>query len=188
MPEIIEDFPVPGKLRPAVRSEAPQREEVEERAAGEQDDQQDREQKSRYRKSNNDHGRGPGVEPGAVHDSLANAERDRDQIGQERHPDPERHRDRQLLLDQLQHADIAKIALAEIEPREIPYHQREAFRRRLVADELLFPNPGASPAAPRYFERPAPADAPTGARAPKSPPDEPEIRDEPPVSAPLSCA
>ena len=46
---------------------------------------------------------------------LADAERDRDQVGQQRHPEAERDRDRQLLLDQLQHADVAEIALAEIE-------------------------------------------------------------------------
>src|SRR3981189_388101 len=57
---------------------------------------------------------------------------------QQREPETERQRNRQLLLDQLQHADIAEIALAEIEPREIPQHQREAFRRRLVEAELLF--------------------------------------------------
>jgi hypothetical protein len=125
-------------LRPAVRGQAAQWEEVEERATGEQDDQQDREQKPRYRKADNDRSRGPGVEPGAVQYRLANAERYRNQIGQKRHPDPERHRDRQFFLDQLQHADIAEIALAEIEPREIPQHQREAFRRRLVEAELLF--------------------------------------------------
>ena len=49
---------------------------------------------------------------------------------------PERHRDRQLLLDQLDHADVAEIALAEIEAREIPHHQRETLRRRLVEAEL----------------------------------------------------
>ena len=47
---------------------------------------------------------------------------------------------------------------------------------------------GSSPCAPRYFEPTASADAPTWPRAPKSPPDEPEIRELPPVSAPLSCA
>ena len=138
VPEIVEDFPVPGKLRPAVRSQPAQREDIEERAAGEQDDQQDREQKSRYRESDDDHRRGPGIELRAVLHRLADAERYRDQIGQQRHPDPERHRDRQLLLDQLQHADVAEIALAEIEPRKIPHHQRKAFRRRLVEAELLF--------------------------------------------------
>src|SRR4029077_85439 len=49
-----------------------------------------------------------------------------------------RHGNRQLLLDQLQHADVTEIALAEIEPREIPYHQREAFGRWLVEAELFF--------------------------------------------------
>ena len=138
MPEIIDDLPVPGEVRPAVGGQAAQREDVEERAAGEQDDQKDGEQEAGNRKSDNNDGRGPGVEPGSVHHSLADAERDRDQIGQERHPDAERHRDRQLLLDQLQHADVAEIAFAEVEAREIPQHQRETFRRRLVEAELLF--------------------------------------------------
>ena len=138
VPEIIDDLPVPGKLRPAVRGQPAQRKDVEERAAGEQDDQQDREQEARDRKADDDYRRGPGIELRAVLHRLADAERNRDQIGQQRHPDAERHRDRQLLLDQLQHADIAKIALAEIEAREIPHHQREALRRRLVEAELLF--------------------------------------------------
>src|SRR4029453_11838440 len=54
------------------------------------------------------------------------------------HPGAERHRDRQVLLDQLEHADVAEIALAEIEAREIPHHQRKTLRRRLVEAELHF--------------------------------------------------
>ena len=137
VPEIVDDLPVPGELRPAVRGQAAQREHVEERAAGEQDDQQDREQESGDRKADDDHRRGPGIEARAVLHRLADAERDRDQVGQKRHPDAERHRDRQLLLDQLDHADVAEIALAEIEAGKIPHHQRKALRRRLVEAELL---------------------------------------------------
>ncbi len=70
-------------------------------------------------------------------DRLADAERDRNQIGEQRHPDAERHRDRQLLLDQLQHAGVAEKALAEIEGGEIPQHQAEALIGRLVEAELL---------------------------------------------------
>ena len=51
VPEIVDDLPVPGKLRPAVRGQPAQREDVEERAAGEQDDQQDREQEARESQS-----------------------------------------------------------------------------------------------------------------------------------------
>ena len=47
---------------------------------------------------------------------------------------------------------------------------------------------GSSPCAPRYLELTASAEAPTWLRAPKSPPEEPEIRELAPVSAPLSCA
>src|SRR5262249_16228906 len=38
----------------------------------------------------------------------------------------------------LDHADVAEIALAEIEASEIPHHQRETLGRRLVEAELLF--------------------------------------------------
>ena len=110
---------------------------IEERAAGEQDDEQDRDQEARQRIADDDHGRGPGVEPLAVVDRLADAERDRDQVGDERHPDAERHRDRQLLLDQVDHPRVAEIALAEVERRIVPEHQQEALVRRLVEAELL---------------------------------------------------
>jgi len=56
----------------------------------------------------------------------------------ERHPDAERDRDRQLLLDQLQHADVAEIAFPEIEADVVPQHQAEALIGRLVEAELLF--------------------------------------------------
>ena len=48
---------------------------------------------------------------------------------------------------------------------------------------------GSSPCAPRYFELTASAEAPAcGVRPAKSPLEEPEMREEPPVSAPESCA
>src|SRR5207244_8787875 len=81
--------------------------------------------------------RGPYVELRAVLDRLANAERDRNQIGQEREPDAERDRDRQLLLDELENGGVAKIALAEVEARIIPQHDEEALVGRLVEAELL---------------------------------------------------
>ena len=138
MPEIIEDLLPPGKLRPAVGGQSAQREDVEERAAGEQDDEQDREQKSGNGVADDDDAGGPHVELRAVAHRLADAERDRDQIAQERHPDAERDRDRQLLLDELQHADVAEIALAEIEAHIVPEHDEEALVGRLVETELLF--------------------------------------------------
>src|SRR4029077_1231991 len=69
---------------------------------------------------------------------LFDAERDRDQIGQQRHPDAKRDRHRQLLLDQLQHTDVAEITLAEIEADVVPQHDSEALIGRLVEAELLF--------------------------------------------------
>ena len=139
MPEIVDDLRrTTAVARPILRDQSAQREPVEERAAGKQNDQQDREQEAGNGVADDDHARGPHVEARAVVDRLADAERDRDQIGEQRHPDAERDRHRQLLLDQLQHADVAEIALAEIEADVIPQHDAEALVGRLVEAELLF--------------------------------------------------
>ena len=53
------------------------------------------------------------------------------------HPEPERDRHRQLLLDQLKHADIAEVALAEIKQQVVLQHQEEALVGGLVEAELL---------------------------------------------------
>ena len=58
-------------------------------------------------------------------------------VGEERHPQAERDRHRHLLADQLEDADVAEIALAEIEAGIVPQHQAEALERRLVEAELL---------------------------------------------------
>ena len=79
----------------------------------------------------------------------------RDQVGQQRHPQPERDRDRQLFLDQLQHRHLAIETLAEIEAGVVPEHQEKALVRRLVEAELLLQllmNSWSRPWAPRYFE------------------------------------
>src|SRR6201987_3294948 len=137
MPEVIEDFLPPWQLRPGVRYQTAQRKELEERAARKQDDEQDREQKTRNGIADDDDAGRPDVEWRAVIHRLANAKRNREQIAQQRHPDSERDRNRQLLLDQLQHADVAEIALAEVEAHIIPQHDEEALIGRLVEAELL---------------------------------------------------
>ena len=138
VPKIIEGLLPPRQCRPVLGRQPAQRKPGKERAAGEQDDQQNCEQKTGNRIADDDHARGPHVERRAVGHRLTNPERDRDRVGQQQQPDAERDRHRQLLLDQLQHAHVAEIALAEIEPQIVPQHQREAFMRRLVEAELLF--------------------------------------------------
>src|SRR5262249_36290562 len=137
MAEIVDDLSGNRQLRPIVGGQSAQREDIEERAAGEQNDEQNGEQESRDRVADDDHARSARVELRAVLDRLADAERDRDQVGQERQPDAERNRDRQLLLDELKNGGVAKIALAEIEPRVVPQHQEKALVGRLVEAELL---------------------------------------------------
>ncbi len=70
--------------------------------------------------------------------ALADAERDRDAVADEHHPEAERDRDRHLLLDEVQHRDVAEIAAPEIEAGIVPQHQAEALIGRLVEAELLF--------------------------------------------------
>src|ERR1700731_137025 len=73
----------------------------------------------------------------AVVHSLADTERDRNEIRQQGEPDTQRHRDRQLLLDELENSRVTKIALAKIESAVVPQHQEEALIGRLIEAKLL---------------------------------------------------
>ncbi|MNE71376.1 hypothetical protein D3C80_1672460 [compost metagenome] len=86
VPEIIADLSPYRHLRKVRRGETTKWEPVEERTTGKQHDQQDGEQEARNSIADNDDGAGPCVEAGAFLDRLANAKRDRDQIGQEGEP------------------------------------------------------------------------------------------------------
>src|SRR5712692_1575404 len=59
VPEVVENFLPPWQLRPVLREQAAQWENVEERAAGEQDDQQDREQEAGDGVADDDDARSP---------------------------------------------------------------------------------------------------------------------------------
>ena len=137
VPEIVGDLQIPGQLRPILRDEPAQREDLEERPAGEQHDHEHGEQKSRDGVSDDDHRAGRHVEAGAVAHRLADAERNRDGVGEQRHPQPERDRHRQFLADEVEHAGVAEIALAEIEAEIVPQQQAEALIGGLVEAELL---------------------------------------------------
>ena len=138
MPEIVQDPVPPVQLRPIAGDEPAQREPLEVAAPGEQDDQEHGEQEARHRIADRDHGAGPQVEAAPVADRLANAQRDRDQIGDQRRPQAQGDRDRQLLDDQVGDRPALEEALAEIERGEAAQHVEEADIGRLVeAVELL---------------------------------------------------
>src|SRR5262245_31169497 len=138
VPEIVEDFLPPWQLRPALRHQSAQRKPIEERAPGEQDDQQNCEKEPGNGVADDNDARGPDVETGAVTYGLSDAKRNRNQICKQRHPDSERHRYGQFLLDQLHHADVAEVAFSEVEAHVVPDHQRKTLIGRLVETELLF--------------------------------------------------
>src|SRR6516165_10020077 len=132
MPEIIQDLAHYRQLCPIVGRKPAQWKNVEERAAGKQDDEKNSDQKARDRIPYGDGGRGPNVEMRPILHRLADAERNRDQIGQQRQPQPKRYGNREFLLDELENGGIAKITLAELKARVIPQHQQEALVRRLI--------------------------------------------------------
>src|SRR5690606_8365437 len=88
--------------------------------------------------ADDDEAAGPYVESRAVLNRLAYAERDRDQIGDQRDPQAERNRHRHLFEDEVDDRNVAEEALAEVEAGIVPQHPEEAFQRRLVEAELLF--------------------------------------------------
>src|SRR5207249_4685467 len=107
-------------------------------AAGEQHDQQYGEEKTRHRIADDDDRAGPHVEPAAVAHRFSDTERDRYQVGDQGGPQPDRDRDRQFVLDQIDDLAVAEEAGAEIEGDVVADHQQKALERRLVEAILLF--------------------------------------------------
>ena len=103
MPEVVGDFLVPRQGAEIGGDEPPQREEIKITAPGKKDDQQNGEQKRRDGIADNDERAAPDIEPAAVVHRFADPKRYRDQIDDQRTPQPERDRNRQALLDQRQH-------------------------------------------------------------------------------------
>lgn len=107
-------------------------EEVEIAAAGKNHDQQDGEQKGRDRIANDNQCTAPDIKAAAVADRFADAQRNGDQIDNQRAPQPEAHRDRQAVFNQLQHGGAAKQAVAEIKAQIIAQHLQIAFVQRFI--------------------------------------------------------
>jgi hypothetical protein len=81
VPEVIGDLPDQRHVLPPVGHQPPQREDLQIPPAREQHEQQDREQEPRDRVGHDDQARGEGVEARAVAHRLADAQRDRHEIG-----------------------------------------------------------------------------------------------------------
>ena len=132
VPEIVEHLVDQAELAPVVGHQPAQREQLEVAAAGEQHDQQQREQEARDGVQHDQGGRGRDVEARAVAHRLGDAERDRDEVDEQRGPQAERDRHRHLLQHQVDHALVAEEALAEIEDEVVLHHDEEALVDRLV--------------------------------------------------------
>src|SRR5260221_7027072 len=128
----------PGKARPIVRRDTAEGKPKEIAACGEEDDGQDGEKKTGNGVTEDDDGARPNIKAAAVAHRFANAERDRDEIADERRPQAQRDRNRQLLPDEAHHRRVAVEARAEIKGEVVADHDPEALGRRLVeAIELV---------------------------------------------------
>jgi hypothetical protein len=78
------------------------------------------------------------IEAAAVAHRLANAQRDRHQVGDQRGPQAERNGHRHFFQDQVGDGGAAKEAVAEVQPRVALEHQPQAFRCGLVEAVLFF--------------------------------------------------
>ncbi len=136
VPEIIDHLFVPGQVGEVLRHQAAQRENLPVRPARKEHDQQHREQEGRDGIADDDDGRGPDVEARTVRHRLADAQRNRDQIGDQECPDAERDRHRHLVEHQADHGLVAEIALPEIEHQIVADHLQEPFMQWLVEAEL----------------------------------------------------
>ena len=132
MPQVVGDLRRPREGVEVAGHQAAQREPVQVAAAGEQYNHQDGEQESRNGVADDDQRAAPGIERAAVVDGLADAERDRHQVDDQRAPKAQRDGDRQALADQLHHRSAAKQAVAEVEAHIVPQHGEVAFVQRFV--------------------------------------------------------
>ena len=138
MPQVVRRLRQQRHLLPAGRGQAAQRKPVEKAPAREQHDEQDGEQEPRDRVADDHHPRRPDVETRPVAYRLGDAERDRDEVHEQRGPQPERDRDRHLLEHQIHDGPVLEEALAEVEADVAPQHPEEALVRRPVEAELPF--------------------------------------------------
>jgi hypothetical protein len=67
-----------------------------------------REQEAGHRVGDDDQAGCPDIEAGTVRDRLLDAQRDRDDVGQQQDPHAERDRNRHFLDDQVDHVDVRK--------------------------------------------------------------------------------
>src|SRR5262249_32135150 len=115
------------ELRPVERSEAPKGEPLDERAAREQHEQHDAHHEARDRVAEQHDERRDGIEARAGAHRLCDAERQRDEIDQEKRPHPEADRHRQLLEYQLPYVLVVKKAPAEIETGVLAEHVEKSL-------------------------------------------------------------
>ncbi|MNN20306.1 hypothetical protein D3C81_1335790 [compost metagenome] len=132
MPEVVGDLAQQAELAEVFRNQPAHRKPVQRGTASKQHDQQQGEQERRQGIANDDQAAAPGIERRAVAHRLADPQRNRHQVGDQRGPEAERQGHRHLLQDQVGNLGAAKEAGTEVQPGILAEHQPQAFRRGLV--------------------------------------------------------
>jgi len=132
MPEVVAHLLPPAHLVKVGRGETAQRKPLQPGAAGEQHDQQHGKQEVGDGVANDNDTAAPDVERRAIPNRLANTERNRHQVADQRGPEAEGDRHRQLLDDQVDHPLVAVKALAKIKQQIVAQHLQKALVGRLV--------------------------------------------------------
>ena len=138
MPHVIQNFAHRGQILEVVRRQPSERENLEVGPPGKKHQKHDRKQKARNGIGHDDRTGCPGVKSSAIFHGLADPQRDRDQIGNQCRPKPERDRHRHFLKHQIHHSDFAKVTLAKIQCQIVAHHRQKPLQRRLVKAEFLF--------------------------------------------------
>ena len=130
VPQVIDDARTPAELVPVARREATQREPLQLTAKHHQ--QHHAENKARNRVADQHQQRRDQIEARTGAHRLGDAKRHRNEIADEKRPQPKADRHRQFLDDQ--RADIAVLekAFTQVEARKLPQHLPKAFMRRFV--------------------------------------------------------
>ena len=132
VPQIILDFARPRQRVKIIADQTALREPRKKAASAKQHQQHQTQHKRRYGITDQHHHPRYRIKTAAVAHRLGNAQRDTNQISQEKRPQAQAHRHRHFLFDQLEHGFMMEKTLAQIKTGKPPHHIRKPRQRRLV--------------------------------------------------------
>ena len=130
VPQVVGDLGAPTQRLPVARGQAAQRKPLQLPAKHHQ--QRHAQHKAGDRVAHQHQQAGPGVKAGARTHRLGDAQWHRDQIAQQKRPQPQADRHRQLLANQFPHGFGVEKTAAQVEAGELAQHLHKALGRGFV--------------------------------------------------------